>query len=55
MRAAQTPRQMHYAMGIHNMEIDYGLLPDVADSETVLSLAEMTPILILIQEKTGMI
>ncbi|CAO3682500.1 unnamed protein product [Umbelopsis ramanniana] len=42
MRAAQTPRQMHYAMGIHNMEIDYGLLPDVADSNTVLSLAEMT-------------
>jgi len=42
MRAAQTPRQMHYAMGIHNMEIDYGLLPDVADSDTVLSLAEMT-------------
>ncbi|CAO3663874.1 unnamed protein product [Umbelopsis vinacea] len=42
MRAARTPRQLHYAMGIHNMEIDYGLLPDVKDRETVLSLAEMT-------------
>jgi putative lipase involved disintegration of autophagic bodies len=42
MKAAQTPRQMHYAMGIHNMKLEYGLLPDVKDRKTVLALAEMT-------------
>lgn len=42
MKAAQTPRQMHYAMGIHNMKLDYGLLPDVKHRQTVLALAQMT-------------
>lgn len=42
MKAAQTPRQMHYAMGIHNMKLDYGILPNVKDRQTVLALAQMT-------------